>query len=324
MRFALRTLFFACLICVVAHAESSAPRVGILTDGVSPFWTAMRDAALLQAAERGATLDFRMPSSATAEQQQELAHQMLESGVKAIAICPVKPQEQRAFLDELSSRTALATVRVDAPESKRVVHIGRDERELGKLLGQLVANSTVDGLKVMAFFNSLEQESTRLRLDGLKESLQSTNIVVEEGSPDFGDRMLAWANVDDALAKRPEIACLIGLQPYHGPAMLRAAVERERAKWVRIVSVSEALELEDAIREGSVAGAVIDDPEGYARVALDALLDLANASAAAPENALALAPMKILKADASAATEEMMDALRVQVPWISEVAPGTP
>ncbi len=324
----MKTLFFIgaiVLASVSAQAETPPLRLGILADSTSDFWTGLRDAAQAEAATLGITLDFRMPDPATVEQQQALAGQMLEDGVKVLAICPKKPAAQQEFLRELAGKTVLVTLFNDVPDSGRRVFLGRDEHDVGLRLGALVKATVPEGLKVMAFSGDPKEANTQARLAGLRESL-GEDFYLEGPKVDQGDRMLAAANAGDIVRKRPEIACLIGLQAYHARAMVRAVTEARRARMVRIVAFNATEQLRPQIKEGVVHGLVIDDAKGAAPVVMKTLkaLGSGDASFSLPEDGRISTPVTTLKTESALSAQEMIDALNVQVPGISESAPEHP
>ncbi len=313
------------VMCMTLQAESPALRVGILTDSASEFWTALKEAAAAEAGAQGLELDFRMPAPATAEQQEVLALQTLESGVKALAICPVKPKEQRDFLTEISAKTALATLYTDAPGTGQRLFLGRNENEVGSLYGALVKTAVPEGLKIMAFCGKAEEASTKARLKGLQEALGDM-FYLEGPKADFGDRMLAAANAGDVLQKRPEIACLIGLEGYQAPMLANAVTQAGRARMVRVVGFGQTKQLLQQLNEGVVSGLVIDDAKGAAPVILNALKALATGDPAfvIPANGCVQTPVTTVKTEKALSAQEMLDALNTQVPGIPGTDSGRP
>lgn len=316
----------ALICCFVGYAGATPPRLGVLTDGVSDFWTAMRESMTAEAEEAGVVLDFRMPAPATVGQQRELATQMVEAGIQALAVAPVRPEQQTEWINELASQTAVMTLRTDAPQSERLAYLGRDERELGRMLARIAVGVVPEGVKVMAFSSTPEIPMIKERIAGLEETFDEFLTVLDEVVPDQGDRMLARANLDDILRERPEISCLIGLNEYHGPLMVGAVMDGGRARWVRIVSVGSSSEMKMALENGIVHGLVDDSAEDFGRLALETLQALAAGEArdAVPESAIIVGPLKAITPAEMPTVEEMMNGLQLQVPWIPEVAPGAP
>ncbi len=316
----------AALMCGVAVASDvSLPRVGVLSDGISEFWTAMRDTMLDAAVDAGVTVDFRMPSPATVEQQRELARQLLQSGVNVLAVAPVSPEKQGAWINSLAENIAVVTIVRDAPQSKRLAYIGRDEQEVGRMLGRLTLAAVPEGLKVAAFCGLLDAPEIRARSAGLNEVISESSVILEMITSDHGDRMLARANIEDMLRQRPEITCFIGLSDYYGPLLLNAIKEAGRARWVRIISVGSSPLLKTAINEGIVHGLVGDSAEGFAEVTLKTLSALAKEDTTIlPENGILMGPTKAIVSETQPNAEEVLDELELQIPWISEIAPDAP
>lgn len=318
-------VLIALLLCAAINAQANELRIGVLTDGISDFWTQLRDISLEQATAHEVALDFRMPSPATLEQQQELARQLLDSGVKALAICPIKPEEQQEFLKGLSEKTALATLYKDAPDSNRRLFICRDNAQGGALLASLVIDNLPEGLKVMAFCNHLDNPETQARLQGLQKGLQDV-FYLEGPQADYGDRMLASANMLEVLQRRPEMACLIGLQEYHSRAMMAAVTNANRARMVRVVGFGNTPELVQGIQDGVIHGLVTDNLPGASLIIVTALKALATGDETfvVPENQRILTPLTVLKTEANITLQEAIDAFELQIPGISEAVPGTP
>lgn len=310
-----------CLVAVNAFGTT----VGIVTDGASDFWTGLRDAALAQATEQGIDLDFQMPAPATVEKQQELVQQMVERGVKALAICPLKPEDQTDFLKALSGKTTLLTLLIDAPDSGRRAFLGRDEEEVGKLLGEITQKTVPPGVKVMPFCKDPAGAQSKARLAGLNKCAGDV-FFIETPKVDQGDKMVAMANIQDTLTKRPEMAALIGLEDYHARMMMRSVIEKGRARMVRVIGTGVGAELLKGIQEGVVHGLVIDDAKGVAATAVHALKAVAenDPTYKIPEDGHIITPSIALNTEKTLTTQETMDALKVQVPWISETTSGKP
>lgn len=318
-----RFIFLALLLALATlspFASANALRIGILTDGSSDFWMELRNEAQSLAKASGATLDFRVPAPPSSAQQEELAQKMVDAGVQVLAICPVRASRQVDFINTLSEKIPVVTLFKDAPESQRSLFISRDEAAIGRSLAQLIKGNVPEGLKIHVLCNDAEQALTKERLAAFKEELDDY-VVVEKVLEDKGDRMLGWANVVDSIDQQPEIAAFIGMQEYHGPAILRAVTEKGRNKWVRVLSWGSDESTLKGLAEGNVQGLVVDDAKGAASVILQTLTALAqDGPDALTQTDAGPTPVTILKTESALSTEEMMHALQVQLPWMSETA----
>jgi len=308
----------------IAEADSSPMTIGVLADGETEFWASVRDAMQDAAKEQNATLDFRMTAPATVERQQELVLEMMAKGISAIAISPINPEEQLKTLQELAEKIPLVALMRDVPDSKRALFIGRDEKQVGQLLGQSVLDNIPPGVKVMAFCKNPESPETKARIEGLKEVFDASETVLDSTQADQGDRMIAGALMEEMIKKHPEITALIGLEAYHGSAMIHAVTATGRVRMVRVIGFGRTPEMEVALREGVAQGLVCDDAAGWGALLFKTLAALAKGDKEGiPEGGFIAAPLKTLQTESSMTTEEMMHEIQVQVPWISEVAPGT-
>ena len=66
------------------------------------------------------------------------------------------------------------------------------------------------------------------------------------------------AHAEDLLNKRPKVGCLVGLWEYNPPALLRAV--KGSGKKVPIVAFDENDQTLAGIKDGSIAGTIVQDP----------------------------------------------------------------
>ena len=71
-------------------------------------------------------MDFHIPGSGTAAEQQQILDDLLVRGVDGIAVSPIDSGNQIEFLNKVASQTLLVCHDSDAPASKRVCYIGTD------------------------------------------------------------------------------------------------------------------------------------------------------------------------------------------------------
>ncbi|MBI2808975.1 MAG: substrate-binding domain-containing protein [Planctomycetes bacterium] len=78
---------------------------------------------------------------------------------------------------------------------------------------------------------------------------------------DEGSATKCQTHAEDLLLKRPKVACLVGLWEYNPPALLRAV--RGSGKKVAIVAFDENKQTLEGIKDGSIEGTVVQDPEQF-------------------------------------------------------------
>jgi ribose transport system substrate-binding protein len=311
----------------LAGAQSAAPadggmRVGVLTDGASETWTAFRDTATKEAAAAGVSLDFRMLSPSTADQQRLVAAEMITAGAKALAICPIDPAQQKAFLQEIAGKVPLVLLNRDAADSGRACFIGMDEKEAGKKLAEVVTKLVPPGMKLAALVKTGETAAEKARMEGLNEGLAPGEFIIDAIKADKGDRNLAWAGADELMSKRVELAAYIAFEPYQLPALLRAATARKMDGIVNLVGFIETPDMQEAFSKGRIQGVVRPDTEAQAKQTV-AVLRGAGAKDPAfklPENGVIGIAPRIEMTPKPMSNQEKMDAL--QIPRVLEEAPA--
>ena len=113
-------------------------KVAFVSNNPESFWTIAEAGTRKAAAEEGVEVLFRKPQQGDAALQKEKIDEVLNQGIKALAVSVIAPKDQRAYLDEVAARVPLITQDNDAPDTKRLCYIGTDNYEAGKGVGKLV------------------------------------------------------------------------------------------------------------------------------------------------------------------------------------------
>src|SRR5262249_6020447 len=92
------------------------------------------------------------------------------------------------------------------------------------------------------------------------ESLKGSKVTILDVRTDDTDRVRAKANVQDAMVKNPDIACLVGLWSYNGPAILNAVKDANKQGKVKIVCFDEEDETLAGVKSGDIFGTVVQQP----------------------------------------------------------------
>jgi len=297
-----RQLFVAgfCLVVLVLSqwntfsAEPAAPggaetkskagkrKIAYVTNGVDPFWNTA--AAGVRAAEKefGIGCQVLMPPKGIVDQQR-MIEGLLARGIDGIAISPIDAKNQVALINEVAARCPVITHDSDAPQSKRLCFVGMDNYKAGRAAGRLVKEALPDGGKVMLFVGRLEQLNAQQRRQGVIDelldrpmqtldqatydppgkSLAGAKYTVLDTRTDNFDYARAKANAQDAMASRPDLACMVGLFAYNGPQCLEAAKEAGRIRQIKIVCFDEQNATLQGIIAGQVHGTISQQPYYY-------------------------------------------------------------
>src|SRR5256714_6183445 len=287
-------------------------RLAFVTNNASDFWTIARKGTEKAAADIPTIeVEFRIPSDGTAAEQQRVIDDLLAKGIEGIAISPVDPANQTALLNRAASQTLVVTQDSDAPNSNRACYIGTDNIAAGRQAGELVKEALPQGGKIMVFVGVLDAANAQQRYQGLKEALQGSNIQIVDVRTDNTDRVRAKSNAADTLVSVPDIAGMVGLWAYNGPAILGAVKDAGKVGRVKIVCFDEDDETLNGIKDGAIYATVVQQPYefGYRSIQMMAKI-LDGDRSMIPESKQIFIPTKAIKKDSVEAFTAELNKLR--------------
>ncbi len=276
-----------------------AKRLAFVTNNASDFWTIARKGVEKADAELAdVTAEFKMPPNGTAAEQRQIIDDLLVKGTDGIAISPVDPDNQTGMINEVSQKTLVFTHDSDAPNSQRACYVGTDNVAAGREAGKLIKEVLPQGGKIAVFVGKLDARNAAERLQGIKEELNGSNVEIIATRTDDTDRVRAKSNVADTLVKSPEVAALVGLWSYNGPAILNAVRDAGKTGQVKIIAFDEEDETLTGIKDGAIYGTVVQQPYefGYQAIKLMAAA-LKGDRSGIPANKQMFVPTKVIKKD---------------------------
>ncbi|HEX2271347.1 MAG TPA: sugar-binding protein, partial [Pyrinomonadaceae bacterium] len=255
----------------------------------------------------GISVEFRIPADGTAAEQQRIIDDLLAKGVHGIAISPVDPANQTAMLNRAAEQAVIVTQDSDAPNSNRVCYIGTDNVAAGRQAGELLKEALPNGGKVMVFVGVLDAANAQQRYQGLKEAIAGTNIQILDVRTDNTDRVRAKSNAADTLVNNPDIAGMVGLWSYNGPAILSAVREANKTDKVKIIAFDEEDETLAGVRDGAIYATVVQQPFefGYQSMALMAKILNGDKSGVPASKQIFVPTLAVKKADVEEFTRKI-------------------
>ena len=236
-------------------------KLAFVTNNASDFWTLARRGTEKAAKEiPGIEVEFRIPADGTAAEQQRIIDDLLAKGVHGIAISPVDPKNQQQMINSAASQTLVVTQDSDAPNSNRACYIGTDNVGAGRQAGEMLKEALPQGGRIMVFVGVLDAENAQQRYQGLKEALAGSNISIIDVRTDNTDRVRAKANAADTLVNNPDIAGMVGLWSYNGPAILSAVKEANKLDKVKIVAFDEEDLTLSGVKDGEIYATIVQQP----------------------------------------------------------------
>jgi len=287
-------------------------KLAFVTNNASDYWTIARKGVEKADAElNDVTVDFRLPGEGTAAEQKRIIDDLVSTGIAGIAISPVDPDNQTQLINDTAKKALVITQDSDAPKSDRALYIGTDNVAAGRQAGELVKEALPNGGKIMVFVGKSDARNAAERFQGLKEALQGSKVEILDIRTDDTDRARAKSNAADTLVKYPDIAGLVGLWSYNGPAILNAVKDAGKVGQVKIVCFDEEDETLAGVKDGSIFATVVQQPFefGYQSVKLMAQI-LGGNKSAIPANKQINVPTLVIKKDSVEEFQKKINQLR--------------
>lgn len=291
------------------------PKVAYITNGVDPFWVIAEKGAKDGADKFGVDVSVVMPNGST--EQKQKVEDLLIREIKGIAISPIDAENQTPLINQAAAKTNVITHDSDAPKSNRLLYIGMDNYQAGRMAGQLVKEAIPEGGKVGIFVGRLEQDNARLRRQGVIDELldrprdparfdppeaefKDGKYKVLATRTDQFDRAKAKSNCEDMIVANPDLKCVVGLFAYNPPNCLEAIKKSGKLGQVKLVGFDEQDATLQAIKEGYCHGTVVQNPYMYGFESMRVLAALAKGDKSVldhPDKMMNIPARQIRKAD---------------------------
>lgn len=286
----------------------SAPALGkklklaFVSNNAATFWTIARTGCEAAEKELGnVEVDFRIPSTGSAAEQQQILDDLVAKGVDGIAVSPIDPRNQIDFLNKIAAQTLLICCDSDAADSKRVCYIGTDNFAAGQEAGKLIKEALPNGGKIMVFVGYADAQNAKDRFGGIKKELEGSKVEVIDLRTDDTDNVRAQKNAEDTLVKYPDISMLVGLYNYNGPAILNAVRGANMQGKVKIVCFDENAETLDGVASGDIYGTVVQQPFEFGKQSITKMAKYLGGDKAALAGGKQIVATRSLKKDDIAA-----------------------
>lgn len=275
--------------------------VAFVTNGIASFWVIAEKGAEKAGEDLGVNVEVRMPPQGVTDQKR-MVQELLAQGIDGIAISAIDPDNQSDLLQEIADNSILVTQDSDAPNSPRECYVGMDNYKAGRMCGELVKEALPEGGEIILFVGRLGQANARLRRQGVidevmgrshdntrydepDEVIKNDKYTILDTRLDDFDFPQAKANAQDAIAKYPDLKCMVGLFAYNPPLCLEAVRDAGKLDEIKIVSFDEEEASLQGIMDGTVVGTVVQNPYQYGYESVRVMNALANGDkSVVPEN----------------------------------------
>jgi ribose transport system substrate-binding protein len=244
-----------------AAAPAKKLKLAFVSNNAANFWSFARAGCNAAATELGdVDVDFRITQDGSSAVQRQILDDLAAKGTDGIAVSVNDPDNQTDFLNKIAGETLLVCCDSDAAKSKRVAYIGTDNEAAGEEAGKMIKEVLPNGGKIMLFVGHSDSQNALERSGGIKKALEGSNIQLVDIRTDDTDPVRAQKNAEDTLVKYPDIACLVGLWNYNGPAILNAVRGAGKTGAVKIVCFDDEADTLAGIAAGDIYGTVVQNP----------------------------------------------------------------
>jgi len=287
------------LILACSGTGEKKTKLAFVTNNASDFWTIARKG--VEQADKelpNVEVEFRIPADGTAAEQKRIVDDLLAKGIAGMAISPVDPDNQTQLINDAAKQALVVTQDSDAPQSARAFYIGTDNHAAGLQAGQLIKEALPQGGKIMIFVGKIDARNAQERYQGIKDALQGSKVEIIDVRTDDTDRIRAKSNASDTLVKYSDVAGLVGLWSYNGPAILNAVTDAGKVGQVKIICFDEEDETLAGIKSGAIQATVVQQPYefGYQSMQLMSKF-LGGDRSAIPPGKQIFVPTLIIKTD---------------------------
>ena len=244
-------------------AAGGTPKFAFVTNNSAGFWNIAVKG--IQKAEQDFNIKaqvFRPLKGELAEQQRYIEDVMV-MGFNGMAVSPVNPDSMTDLLNKAAEKMPVICHDSDAPKSKRVSYVGTNNVEAGRAAGAaaLKALGETKKGKVALFVGRIDMQNAIERRQGVEEVLKaSPGLEILPVFLDGTDRAKAKKNVEDALARYPDLVLTIGLWSYNGPSLAGAIRASSRKVKPAIVAFDEDEETLKAVEDGLIYATIVQKP----------------------------------------------------------------
>jgi len=251
-------------------------KFAFVTNNSAGFWNIAVKG--VQKAERdfGIKAEVLRPLKGELAEQQRYLEDVMVMGFQGLAVSPVNPDSMTPLLDKVAAKMPVITHDSDAPKSKRSAYVGTNNVEAGRAAGAAALKALGDKRKgkVAIFVGRIDMQNAIERRQGVEETLKGTGLEILPVFLDGTDRAKAKKNVEDALARYPDLVLTIGLWSYNGPSLAGAIRASSRKDKPAIVAFDEDEETLKAVEDGVIYATVVQKPFEFGYQSMKLLKDI--------------------------------------------------
>src|SRR6266542_823365 len=161
------------------NGSSKIVKLAFVTNNPSQFWKIAAGGIHKYEQEAKVQVDIKMPTKGTPEDQNEIIQNLASQGYDAVSVSVVAPNDQVGVLNKVAEKTNLITFDSDAPKSNRLLYIGTNNYDAGKILGEEIVKLLPNGGKIAAFVGMMGADNATQRMKGIEDAIAKAPKKIE-------------------------------------------------------------------------------------------------------------------------------------------------
>ena len=170
----------ACSLVVIAGCDrggsgsgaSKVVKLAFVTNNASEFWKIAAAGVHKYEQEGKVQVDIKMPPNGTTEEQNQILENLASQGYDAIAVSVIAPNDQVPVLNKVAAEDERSSPSTPTRRrSNRLLYIGTNNYEAGKVLGGEIVKLLPNGGKMAVFVGTLSADNAAQRLKGIEDAI---------------------------------------------------------------------------------------------------------------------------------------------------------
>ena len=251
-------------------------KFAFVTNNSAGFWNIAKKGVEKAEQDLGIKAEVLRPLKGELAEQQRIIEDVMVMGFQGMAVSPVNPDSMTPLLNRVAEKMPVICHDSDAPKSNRKVYVGTNNTEAGKAAGAAALKALGDKRKgkVAMFVGRIDMQNAIERRAGIEEALKGSGLDLLPVFLDGTDRSKAKKNVEDALARYPDLVLAMGLWSYNGPAVAGAVKASSRKEKPAIVAFDEDEETLKGVEDGLIYATIVQKPFEFGYQSMKVLKDL--------------------------------------------------
>lgn len=247
----------------------------VTTNTKLPYWQMAAGGLLKAAAQLHVKGEMVGPDTYDPQGERAAFEQVLAKKPTGILVSAADASVMTPAIDKaIAQGVPVITMDSDAPASKRLMFIGTDNAEVGRMAGRIVAKNLGNKGNVL-FFTMPEQPNLKQRLNGYLDAFSgSPNIHIAEIVDIKGDARVAFDRTMDLVERGSHSVDAFLCLEASGCAQVADVLNRKYVKNKLVVAMDTDPETLEWIQKGVIAATVAQKPYTMAFYGLKNLDDL--------------------------------------------------